>query len=350
LSGTLVHPAAGELGAVGRPSAQSIAYANINDMNKKIGLVIFIIMTLTTACGLETVPSPKTVPHEYRWGIYSMELSHQDVTLIYSSAMTISNIRLNNEGTTLVFSMNVGEDTLKGSEIFTIDIDSKQEIRLTNNDYLDTYPVWSPDGKQIAYLSWPHSTLDIFLMDNEGKNSHLLYDSGYHDADIDWVGDKIAFTRNNQIWIMNSNRTEAKAITNPPRAGEIGKANLPFGDYDPRIQPDGDTVIFERLENDTSTHGNYNFFTVNIDGTDLQQITFTGYTQGLPSWSPLGNEIVFIISAINDEGKYDMHIMNMDGANERNIMPEYFPANLLLREAIFSQEETMIYFIVEWWE
>jgi TolB protein len=246
--------------------------------------------------------------------------------------------------------MNIGEDSLKGSEIFTIDINSKREKRLTNNDYLDIYPVWSPDSEQIAYLSWPDSTLDIFLMDKEGNNSRLLYDSGFHDADIDWVGDKLVFTRNNQIWIMNSNGTDATAITNPPRAGERGNANLPFGDYDPRINPDDDIVIFERLENDRSTHGNYNFYQVKIDGTGLEQITYTGYTQGLPNWSPSGTEILFIVAAINDEGKYDMHRMNMDGANERNITPEYFPANFLIHEAIFAPEGTIIYFIAEWWE
>ncbi|MCJ7832385.1 MAG: hypothetical protein MUP92_02940 [Actinobacteria bacterium] len=38
---------------------------------------------------------------------------------------------------------------------------------------------------------------------------------------------------------MDSDGSDARPITDPPRVGEWGNAVLPFGDYDPRISPDG---------------------------------------------------------------------------------------------------------------
>ena len=128
-------------------------------------------------------------------------------------------------------------------------------------------------------------TLDIQIMDYEGGNRKPLYDSGFHDADISWVGNRIAFTRNSRIWLMDSNGTDNTPLTNPPKAGEWGKAILPFGDYDPRISPDGKRVVFERLVSDSSTHGNYDLYMIGSDGSKETQLTNTGWAQGFASWS-----------------------------------------------------------------
>lgn len=312
-----------------------------------ISLIVIIITTLS--CSIENTIT-QTLQQDKRWGIYSLDLATESTQLIYSSSTTISNIRLNPKQDILVFSRNVGGESLNNIEIFTIELNGENETRLTNNEFLDTYPIWSTNGEQIAYLSWPGNTLDIYIMDRNGENNQLLYDSGAHDADIDWVGDNIVFTRDSQIWIMRSDGSAARAITNPPRAGVMGKANLPFGDYDPRINPKLNKVIFDRLEDDESVHGNYNLYEINIDGTGEKRITETDYAQGLPSWSPSGNQLVYIVAAIEDVAKYDMYIMNSDGTENRNITPDYFPANALIHEAIFSRSEETLYIIVEWWE
>jgi len=130
----------------------------------------------------------------------------------------------------------------------------------------------------------------------------------------------------------------------------MGKANLPFGDYDPRIHPGLGKIVFERLEGDASPYGIYDLYLVNLDGTGLEQITATGYTQGLPSWSPDGGELIFIVTAMDGAGAYDLYAMNADGTNSRNITPGNFPANALIHEAVFSRKATLLYIIVEWWE
>jgi len=91
---------------------------------------------------------------------------------------------------------------------------------------------------------------------------------------------------------MNSDGTNARRVTDPPRAGEWGDAVLPFGDYDPRISPDGSRVVFERLVDDSTQYGNYDLFMVNLDGSSEIRLTENGWTQGLVSWSNDGQTLV----------------------------------------------------------
>jgi len=288
------------------------------------------------------------IPQEARWGIYSLDINTDKVDLIYSSENEIINMQFNPSTNKIAFSQKVEGVTDEASEIYTIDENGRYLQRLTDNDFMDTYPIWSPDGSQIAYLAWPNATLDINIMDADGSRSKKFYDSGSHDADIDWENNMIAFTSNSRVWVIHADGSEMRQLTDPPRAGEWGKANLPFGDYDPRISPDGKKIVFERLIGDTSPHGNYDLFLINIDGTHLEAITDNGITQGLASWSPSGDKIAYIISAKGDVGMYDLFLINIDGTNNRNITPTNFPNEFLVKWVSFSGEENLIYFIGEW--
>jgi hypothetical protein len=42
--------------------------------------------------------------------------------------------------------------------------------------------------------------------------------------------------------------------------------------------------------------------------------------------------------------------MNSDGTNNRDITPDYFPNDFLCHSAVFSNDDSVIYFIGEWWE
>jgi TolB protein len=186
-------------------------------------------------------------------------------------------------------------------------------------------------------------------MNSDGSDQRLLFDSGSHDADIDWEGDLIAFTSGSRIWLMNSDGSGARPITDPPRAGEWGDAVLPFGDYDPRISPDGEKVVFSRLVDDESQHGNYDLFLVDVDGTGLTRLTETGYTQGVADWSNDGESLIYILAAVGEEGRYDAYMMNADGTDNHNITPAEYPANLLIHWAVFSPDDAKVYFVGEWW-
>jgi len=332
-------------------------------VNKKIVLseIVILVVALVFVMLVMNYGSillgDKELLHEDKWGIYVLDLKTEKTELVYSPANKISRIRLNNAGDQLVFSQQIengSECVVEGSpinlceEICSIRVDGDDFRRLTDNEFMDLVPCWSSDDSQIAFLSF-RETLDIFMMDADGSNIREVYDSGFHDSDLQYSNDRIVFTRNSQIWMIDEDGTNLAQVTDPPRAGEWGNAVLPFGDYDPNLSPDGNRIVFERLVRDETVHGNYNIYVINLDGSGETAITDTGYTQGLPVWSHSGERIVYLVGAIGNEGKYDIYLMNSDGSENRNITPEYFPSDFLCHDPIFSKDDSKIFFIGEWY-
>ena len=308
-------------------------------------LIIFLTIILLMGCIDNGI-----VPHVKKWGIYSLDLSTKKIDSIFSSDYEITTLRLNNNGDKFVFSMMINGSEYNNSEICLLDLNGSNFNRLTKNNYWDLYPTWSPDDSNIAFLSFREDDLDIYMMNSDGANQSKFYDSDSHDADIHWIDDKIVFTSGSKIWRINDDGTNPSIITNPSNAGEWGNANLPFGDYDPNIHPDGAKVVFERLENDTSPHGNYNIFSINLDGSDETRLTDNYITQGFPTWSNSGKKILLLVTAKYNEGKYDLYMMNDDGSDYKNITPDYFPDRFLCHAGVFSPDDSLIYFVGEWWE
>ena len=51
--------------------------------------------------------------------------------------------------------------------------------QLTDNDDWDWWPVWSPNGKQIAFGSDRYGDREIFVMNADGSNVVSLGQQGY---------------------------------------------------------------------------------------------------------------------------------------------------------------------------
>lgn len=330
--------------AIAKKALVTIAVLALITVLAIVGASKFLNITATNTQGI--------VPREGQYGIYALDLATEKVRLLYSTDNEIitSALRLNTQGEKLVFAKKNDGANDENTEIFTLNIDDQNLKRLTDNGYWDVYPAWSPDGARIAFLSQRESDFDIYIMNTDGSGEHLFYDSGLHDGDIDWAGDTIVFTSGFKIWSIKEDGRGVTQVTNPANAGQWGTANLPIGDYDPRLRSDGLKVVFERLEAPESVHGGYNIFSVNIDGTEETRITSTGYAQGLASWSHSGDKIVYGVAAIGAEGKYDMYMMDADGSDNHNITPAYFAADFLCYSPMFSLDDSKIYFIGQWYE
>src|SRR6185369_16257594 len=91
------------------------------------------------------------------------------------------------DGTKIAFVNAIGSTP----EIAVMNVDGSNRINLTNNSDLDLNPVWSPDGTRIAFVStrdFPGITGDvtrgfeIYVMNADGSNQVRLTNNTFSDS------------------------------------------------------------------------------------------------------------------------------------------------------------------------
>lgn len=254
--------------------------------------------------------------------------------------------------------------------IYLIDPDGTNRKQITNVEGSDEIPVWSPDGKKIAFVR--NTELQtrrehLHVMNADGSSVLQLKHGGSRESSPAWSpdGKKIAFISlrsgisavapellvinadgSEQTVIISQESATAKAlrlgayVTFTPDGKHIGfetsermsngetrsgisvvnlenktTTTLRIDAYQPRWSPDGKRIAFR-----WGTSGASNIFVMDADGKNVRQVTTTD--QDLyPAWSPDGQWIAF---TSNRNGKsdfltHDVYIMHPDGSNVRRL-------------------------------
>lgn len=91
------------------------------------------------------------------------------------------------------------------------------------------------------------------------------------------------------------------------RVSIVSLPELPANAIHPVWSPDGHTLAFE-----SDLNGNWDIFTVALDGSDLRQITHGVDNERFASWNPDGSRLVYA----SDQGEnWDVWSMDADGSN-----------------------------------
>ncbi len=193
------------------------------------------------------------------------------------------------------------------AEIYRMDIDGSNPVNLTNNPYDDTYPDWSPDMQKIVFESVRDGNLEIYVMNADGSNQTRLTNNPGDDYGARWSpdGTQIAFSSmrngNLDVYLMNADGSN-----------QVNLTNHPANDCNPTWSWEGSQLAF-----DTDRDGNYEIYTMNRDGSSPTRLTYSAGNFGYSDWSPDGRRIVF---SVDNGGNWDIYAMDYDGGNITEIL------------------------------
>jgi TolB protein len=198
------------------------------------------------------------------------------------------------------------------SGIYTIQADGKNEKLLIAQDARAFDPVWSPDGRQIAFITVVDGKEQLAIADADGSNVRVL---------TSFTGRFTrtpAFAPDGKTLLVVSDQDGNDALYTVAVESAESTTTAPtrltpdkFDHRDPAWSPDGKRIVYAA---DPSGRGSYQIFTVNPDGTDRRQFTESQYNNITPSYSPDGSRIVFVSTR---DRKANIYVMTADGEDEQ---------------------------------
>jgi len=244
----------------------------------------------------------------------------------------------------------------KKSEIYVMDLSSRRSVRLTDNDVLDEYPRWSPDGKHIAFYSDRDGARRIYVMTGGGKDIRKVTDRFRINEDPSWSpdGGELCFWAQadkkspENLFIIKSDGSGMRNITNsskgtrrvpawspdgreiaftsdkflsheiytidPRGRNEKRLTGNPRGACRPRWSPDGKRIAYS--DGGYSLRKNVDIWEMDPDGGNKKRLTENPRHDYDPAYAPDGKRIIF---ASDRSGHYELYVMDRDGSNEARL-------------------------------
>lgn len=225
---------------------------------------------------------------------------------------------LSPDGQRLAFTWNGGSGP--HFSLYVKILGTEELLRLTNETSIDFDPVWSPDGRYIAFCRIAKGDTGIYVIPAMGGAARRLrstlweeqefYEILWYAGRVAWSpdGNHLAFSdrasRDEQassIFLMSLASLETRRVTSPffstnALAHEASNeaSTLAFvslrsrGDFNPEFSPDGKTLAFARV-----SRGVQSIYTAPISGgTERRLISGDTFNWGL-AWTADGSGIVF---------------------------------------------------------
>ncbi len=196
------------------------------------------------------------------------------------------------------------------NEVFIVDADGSNLTQLTHNSIDDLDPVWSPDGRTIAFTSTRDGDSAIYLMDADGSNQRRLTAG----ADPAWSpdGTQIAYEGSDEVrdpsdprygmtflrdlFVVDVGAGVSQRLTdafNDPGWVEWVR-HVKYGD--PAWSPDGERLAYIRHIGGPTPTANSFGYSLQVSALSDPDGFLAGPFSGRadPDWSPDGRSIVVL--------------------------------------------------------
>jgi Tol biopolymer transport system component len=196
-------------------------------------------------------------------------------------------------------------------------------LPLTESPTLEISPVWSPDGREIAFARAGERGSAIYLVPALGGQERKLVDlvgpsqisSGYTLPALTWSPDGrwLAFSEISRedepahIVRLSLDSLERTRLTSPPEDT--------LGDFFPAFSPDGEHLAF--LRSSAADWGDLDVWVQPLEGGQARRLTFGKYDSAVAvSWTPGSDEIVY---STGIWGGGSIHRVSLEGGEPRGI-------------------------------
>jgi TolB protein len=210
-------------------------------------------------------------------------------------------------------------------------------VQLTDSDYSELAPAWSPDHRRIAFQSNRDGNWEIYVASADGSDVRRLTDDDSRDGEPSWSpdGKRIAFVRDGHLYEMQANGHGAHGLENDgewpawSRDGRTLAFEVEFGDHYHGIAtraPGGGLGSYGPVDDRRpvwSPNGNVLAYQCRrgehwhiclLDPESGSQRVLTGDDSDAfaPAWSPDGKRIAFISDR---DGRDQLFVMRANGAS-----------------------------------
>lgn len=193
--------------------------------------------------------------------------------------------------------------------------DNETPVPAANTHLYENYPVWSPDGKWIAYTAYAYdgyAARDIYTVRADLSETHNVSRSRAGEDRPAWSpdGQWIAFVSdrdgNPEIYIARPDGSDLRNLTQHPYTDDI-----------PAWSPDRQWIAFVSDRENPGSYDSHRIFLMRPDGTDVHRLTGGSTAEHTPTWSPNGQWIAF--EAQNAAHQWDVFVIRPDGTECQNL-------------------------------